>query len=97
MPGNVSAIKGDTSQFGPNAPGYTWVLADEIEPSRLFPGITVKLLWQGDNGAKVVITTIEPGLPFAILEVSKGYSRRSAVDPRAIQYFAGKSLRGLGV
>ena len=61
LPGNVSAIKGDTSQFGPNAPGYTWVLADEIEPVQLFPGITVKLLWQGDNGAKAVITTIEPG------------------------------------
>jgi hypothetical protein len=36
-------------------------------------------------------------LPFAILEVSKAYCRRSAADPRAIQYFVGKSPRGLGV
>jgi quercetin dioxygenase-like cupin family protein len=61
LPANVSATKGDTSQFGPNAPGYAWVLADEIEPVQVFPGITVKLLWQGDNGAKAAITTIEPG------------------------------------
>jgi hypothetical protein len=61
LPGNVSATKGDPSQVGPNAPGYTSVLADEIEPMQLLPGITVKRLWQGDNGAKAVITTIEPG------------------------------------
>jgi quercetin dioxygenase-like cupin family protein len=61
LPGNVSTIKGDPSQFGPNAPGYTWVRADDVEPIQVFPGITVKLLWQGDNGAKAAITTIEPG------------------------------------
>jgi quercetin dioxygenase-like cupin family protein len=57
----MSATKGDISQFGPNAPGYTWVRADEIDPKQLFPGISAKLLWQGENGAKAAITTIEPG------------------------------------
>jgi hypothetical protein len=36
-------------------------------------------------------------LPFAILEVSNAHNRRSAADPRAIQYLAGKSSRGFGV
>jgi hypothetical protein len=36
-------------------------------------------------------------LPFAVLETSNPYSRRSDADPRAIQYFAGKSPLGLGV
>jgi quercetin dioxygenase-like cupin family protein len=58
---NVSTSRGDISQFGPNAPGYTWVHADDIAPIQPFPGITVKLLWEGDNGAKAVITEIEPG------------------------------------
>jgi hypothetical protein len=58
---NVSKSEGDISQFGPNAPGYTCVHADDIAPMRPFPGITVKLLWEGDNGAKAVITEIEPG------------------------------------
>jgi quercetin dioxygenase-like cupin family protein len=58
---NVSKAKGDISQFGPNAPGYTWVHADDIAPRQPFPGITVKLLWEGDNGAKAVITEIAAG------------------------------------
>jgi quercetin dioxygenase-like cupin family protein len=57
----VSVNKGDTAQFGPNAPGYTWIYADDVEPVEVFPGITVKRLWEGDNGAKAVMTTIEPG------------------------------------
>jgi quercetin dioxygenase-like cupin family protein len=57
----VSTTKGGPSQFGPNAPGYTWVRADDVEAVQVFPGITIKPLWQGDNGAKAAITTIEPG------------------------------------
>jgi quercetin dioxygenase-like cupin family protein len=61
LPTNVSEPKGDMSQFGPNALGYTWVLADEVAPMQPFPGITVKLLWEGRNGAKAVVTEIAPG------------------------------------
>jgi quercetin dioxygenase-like cupin family protein len=58
---NVSKPNGDFSQFGPNAPGYTWIRADDVTPMKPFPGITVKLLWEGSNGAKAALTEIEPG------------------------------------
>jgi hypothetical protein len=61
LPSNVNTSAGDMSQFGPNAPGYTWVHANDVPSMRPFPGITVKLLWEGDNGAKAVITEIQPG------------------------------------
>lgn len=57
----MGAITGDVSQFGPNAPGYAWAQADDIEPSQVFPGITVRQLWKGDHGAAAYITTLEPG------------------------------------
>lgn len=61
----MSTVKGDITQFGPNAPGYTWVSADDVPAEELFPGITIKLLWEGDNGAKAgakaVVTEIAPG------------------------------------
>ncbi|BCI51969.1 anti-sigma factor [Mycolicibacterium litorale] len=47
--------------FGPAAPGYAWADARDAEAVEVFPGITVKLLWEGDNGAKAAITTIQPG------------------------------------
>jgi hypothetical protein len=37
---NVGNSTGDMSQFGPNAPGYTWVRADDIAPLHPFPGVT---------------------------------------------------------
>jgi quercetin dioxygenase-like cupin family protein len=57
----VSESKGDAAQFGPNAPGYAWVQADDVEPVEVFPGVTIKRLWEGSNGAKAIITKLEPG------------------------------------
>lgn len=57
----VSGNKSDIANFGPNASGYTWTSANDVEPVQIFPGIIAKQLWQGDNGAKAVITTIDPG------------------------------------
>ncbi|MCP2623542.1 cupin domain-containing protein [Mycolicibacterium smegmatis] len=57
----MTTSKGDISQFGPNAPGYTWVFSGDVPAREPFPGITIKLLWEGDNGAKAVITEIAPG------------------------------------
>ncbi|BBW99445.1 anti-sigma factor [Mycolicibacterium moriokaense] len=57
----MSDLKGDRSQFGPNAAGYAWTLADDVAPIQVFPGITVKPLWEGDNGAKAFVTELEPG------------------------------------
>jgi quercetin dioxygenase-like cupin family protein len=52
---------GDVKQFGPNAPGYTWISAAEVDPVEIFPGITSQRLWLGENGAKAMVTTIAPG------------------------------------
>ena len=57
----MSESTGDEAQFGPNAPGYTWVHADDVEPVEVFPGVTIKRLWEGSNGAKAIITTLQPG------------------------------------
>ncbi|MGE2736340.1 cupin domain-containing protein [Mycolicibacterium vaccae] len=60
----MSPSTGDISQFGPNAPGYTWVSAQDIPAREPFPGIRVKLLWEGDDGAKAVVTEIAAGAVF---------------------------------
>ena len=54
-------IAGDPASFGPNAPGYEWVHTTDVPEREVFPGITVRLLWTGPNGAKAAITTIAPG------------------------------------
>lgn len=61
----VTSTQGDPAQFGPNAPGYAWKSAADVDPIELFPGVTIQPLWQGDNGAKALITTIAPGAVWA--------------------------------
>lgn len=57
----MTTAHGDPAQFGPNAPGYAWRSAADVDPVELFPGVTIQPLWEGDNGAKALITTIAPG------------------------------------
>jgi quercetin dioxygenase-like cupin family protein len=47
--------------MSPNAPGYTWVSIDDVPSREPFPGITVRLLWEGEDGAKAAVTEIAPG------------------------------------
>ncbi len=54
----MTAAHGDPAQCGPNAPGYAWRSAADVDPIELFPGVTIQPLWEGDNGAKALITTI---------------------------------------
>ena len=74
----MSDLKGDPSQFGPNAPGYTWTRADDVAPLQVFPGITVKPLWEGDNGAKAFITELEPGAVWSNKTTTARVLRRSS-------------------
>jgi quercetin dioxygenase-like cupin family protein len=53
--------QGKIESFGPRADGYEWVTASDVEPREVFPGVRVQPLWTGRNGAKAVLTTIEPG------------------------------------
>ncbi|BAX99612.1 putative anti-ECFsigma factor, ChrR [Mycobacteroides stephanolepidis] len=57
----MPATQGDPALFGPNAPGYAWKSAGDVEPIELFPGVTIQPLWEGENGAKALITTISAG------------------------------------
>jgi quercetin dioxygenase-like cupin family protein len=57
----MSQTQGNIDNFGPHADGYEWVWAGDVEPRQLFPGIHAQVLWRGRNGAKAVLTTIEPG------------------------------------
>lgn len=57
----MTTAHGDPAQFGPNAPGYAWRSAADVDPIELFLGVTIQPLWEGDNGAKALITTIAPG------------------------------------
>jgi quercetin dioxygenase-like cupin family protein len=57
----MSQTQGNIDNFGPHADGYEWVWAGDVEPRQLFPGIHAQVLWTGRNGAKAVLTTIEPG------------------------------------
>ena len=57
----MTQAQGNIDDFGPNARGYEWVSAVDVEPRQVFPGIRVQLLWTGNNGAKAALTTIEPG------------------------------------
>lgn len=57
----MTTTAGDPAQFGPNAPGYAWKSGADVEPFELFSGVTIQPLWEGENGAKALITTIAPG------------------------------------
>ncbi len=57
----MSQPQGSIDSFGPNAEGYEWAWAGDVEERQVFPGIRVQLLWTGRNGAKAALTTIEPG------------------------------------
>jgi quercetin dioxygenase-like cupin family protein len=57
----MSDARRSIENFGPHADGYEWASASEVEKRELFPGIRAQILWRGRNGAKAVLTTIDPG------------------------------------
>lgn len=61
----VTTTHGDPAQFGPNAPGYAWRTAADVEPIELFPGVRIQPLWASENGVKALITRIAPGAVWA--------------------------------
>ncbi|SKD24147.1 Putative anti-ECFsigma factor, ChrR [Mycobacteroides abscessus subsp. massiliense] len=56
----MTAAHGDPAQCGPNAPGYAWRSAADVDPIETLPGGDHPAALGGDNGAKALITTIGP-------------------------------------
>jgi hypothetical protein len=46
---------------GPDAPGYTWSSVANAAVRELFPGIRLRSLWAGDNGATAHVLEMDPG------------------------------------
>lgn len=46
---------------GPETPGYTWSELATAPSRALFPGIRLRPLWVGDNGASAQVVEIDPG------------------------------------
>jgi anti-sigma factor ChrR (cupin superfamily) len=46
---------------GPDAPGYTWSAVTSAPTRDLFPGIRLRSLWKGDNGASAYVLEMDPG------------------------------------
>lgn len=42
-------------------PGYVWTSVDDAPVKELFPGIRVRPLWTGGNGAKAQVLEMDPG------------------------------------
>ena len=45
---------------GPDAPGYTWSAVASAPTRELFPGIRLRSLWKGDNGASAHVLEMDP-------------------------------------
>ncbi|MBB5915074.1 hypothetical protein BJY24_003941 [Nocardia transvalensis] len=41
-------------------PGYEWTSVAETPVREIFPGIRVRLLWSGENGAKAAVLEMDP-------------------------------------
>ncbi|MGA5816613.1 cupin domain-containing protein [Kitasatospora sp. NPDC094028] len=41
--------------------GYTSAFVDDVPARQLFPGIQLRTLWQGANGASANVVRLEPG------------------------------------
>ncbi|EIU04642.1 putative anti-ECFsigma factor, ChrR [Mycobacteroides abscessus 5S-0422] len=48
----MTAAHGDPAQCGPNAPGYAWRSAADVDPIELFPGVTIQPLWEATMARK---------------------------------------------
>lgn len=46
---------------GPNSPGYVWSAVTDAPTHELFPGIRLRPLWEGENGAKAHVLEMDPG------------------------------------
>lgn len=42
-------------------PGYTWINSANVPVQELFPGIRLRALWKGDNGATANVVEMDPG------------------------------------
>ncbi|MFF4402965.1 cupin domain-containing protein [Streptomyces sp. NPDC001404] len=45
---------------GQNMPGYVWHAVQDAPVREIFPGIRVRPLWSGDNGAKAQVVELDP-------------------------------------
>lgn len=52
-----------------NTNKITWGLPKEAEVTQLYDGVTLRILWQEENGAQAQIVEIEPGAKFEDLDV----------------------------
>ncbi|MCT7661777.1 cupin domain-containing protein [Mycobacterium deserti] len=50
-----------TTDNGPGVGGYTWSALADAPTRDLFPGIRLRPLWTGDDGAKAVVVEMDPG------------------------------------
>ncbi|SKG85096.1 putative anti-ECFsigma factor, ChrR [Mycobacteroides abscessus subsp. massiliense] len=48
----MTAAHGDPAQCRPNAPGYAWRSAADVDPIELFPGVTIQPLWEATMARK---------------------------------------------
>lgn len=49
------------SDNGPDMPGYVWSAVHDAPVRELFPGIRLRRLWKGDNGATANVLEMDPG------------------------------------
>ncbi|MBL1092868.1 cupin domain-containing protein [Streptomyces sp. 9-7] len=50
-------------------PGYVWSEVSGAPVKELFPGVRIRPLWTGDNGAKAQVLEIDPGAAWERIDV----------------------------
>jgi hypothetical protein len=68
--GNLAQHGGMTeTRTGPDAPRYTWSTVSTAPARDLFPGIRLRSLWKGENGASAHVLEMDPGSCWAGIDV----------------------------
>jgi anti-sigma factor ChrR (cupin superfamily) len=57
----IADAPGSVAENGPGMPGYEWAGTDQAPVRELFPGVRLRSLWQGDNGATAHVLDMAPG------------------------------------
>ncbi|GGV06906.1 anti-sigma factor [Streptomyces spectabilis] len=59
--GQAGSMTTNSPLTGQNTPGYAWSHVRDAPVRVLFPGIRLRPLWQGENGASAQVVELDPG------------------------------------
>ncbi|WP_327151724.1 cupin domain-containing protein [Nocardia sp. NBC_01329] len=58
-------------EHGPDMPGYVWSAVADTPARDLFPGIRLRSLWSGANGASAYLLEMDPGSRWEGIDVHR--------------------------